>query len=78
MVFDGLTLLIDFTVVDVGSSPTSSTVARTLSILDPTVEIAREYDTSDTVYLFNLCVFPRRNDVSDCNTTWYASTRVPY
>lgn len=33
VVFDGLTLLIDFTVVDVGSSPTTSTAARTLAML---------------------------------------------
>ena len=74
-VFDGVTLLVDFTLVDVGPSPTSSTAARTLSILDPTAEMARVHDT---VYLYNLCVFPCRNDVSDCNTTWCTSSRVAY
>lgn len=33
VVFDGLTLLVDFTVVDVGSSPTTSIAARTLAML---------------------------------------------
>ena len=78
--FDGLRFFVDSTVVEVGSSPITSTAAWTLAMLttvvrcpDPTTELARMYKV---MILAVWVSFSRTNDVSDSNTTWYGSGQV--